>query len=104
MNELKSCPFCGGKAVHLDDDNIYCYYCGVTFLLDDFIYRGEAEDYEEARQMAIEAWNRRVDDKVGKWIEKDETPWVQCSLCGVASLLTPEYCPKCRARMEIDFG
>ena len=47
---------------------------------------------------------RQNDEKVGKWIERDETPWVQCTLCGVASLLTPEYCPKCRARMEIDFG
>lgn len=103
MSELKPCPFCGGKAVHLDDENIYCYYCGATFLLDDFIYRGEAEDYEEARQMAIEAWNRRVDDKVGKWAEDVDGAYI-CSACGCYDYEASKYCPNCGAKMEDEDG
>lgn len=100
MNELKPCPFCGGKAVHLDDENIYCYHCGVTFLLDDFIYRGEAEDYEEARQMAIESWNRRADEKLGKWIDIDDCITLECSMCKGQHYNASPYCPNCGARME----
>ena len=103
MNELKQCPFCGGKAVHLDDENIYCYHCGVTFLLDDFIYRGEAEDYEEAREMAIESWNRRADEKLGKWTEIADSVF-ECSECECCDYEASKYCPNCGAKMEDEDG
>ena len=107
MAELKPCPFCGSDDLVMSGREEYAFMTGKRM---EF-YRVKCDtcgamvdnDFGDTDE-AIEAWNRRFDDKVGKWIEKDETPWVQCSLCGVASLLTPEYCPKCRARMEIDFG
>ena len=107
MSELKPCPFCGSDDLVMSSREAYALMTGKRM---EF-YRVKCDtcgamvdnDFGDTDE-AIEAWNRRVDDKVGKWIEKDETPWVQCSLCGVASLLTSEYCPKCRARMEIDFG
>ena len=60
MEELRKCPFCGGKAVikHgiISDDNIYiacveCDSCSGIF-------------HEEGA--AITAWNRRVTQNIGK--------------------------------------
>ena len=67
-NQLKSCPFCGGKG-HLRKKNrtmidgktrkncyVYCVECdarGKRYLEDELNSR-------EAREKAIEAWNRRV--------------------------------------------
>lgn len=85
MNELKPCPFCGGKANFLvtascvrETSNgcvFYCYNFGVhcticklttpktdyriEFLLSDFV---ELAFLNDERELAIEAWNRRVND------------------------------------------
>ena len=57
-NELKPCPFCGGKAEHeIFDDGflvwcrVECKPCGVTLTVPYVV--GEE---------AIEAWNRRADN------------------------------------------
>ena len=56
--ELKSCPFCGGKAIRHDMNvggNIYytieCKECGA---------RIERGDFMCTENCVIEAWNRRI--------------------------------------------
>lgn len=77
MEELKKCPFCGGKAsFSIKNDfsrniikgyefNIRCNKCGVTnpdreyrieFRMND---SGEIEIVSDGRKNAIEAWNKR---------------------------------------------
>lgn len=57
MEELKPCPFCGGKArIMMEEEdlpdesfhNIYCTSCGVQF-------------WTKSKTDAIEAWNRRIE-------------------------------------------
>lgn len=59
QNELKPCPFCGGKAIILQTDTSYryskyfatCNSCGA-----------EMPRVCRTREEAIEVWNRRVDN------------------------------------------
>lgn len=62
MTELKPCPFCGGEAelfeiYHYNDSltlfQAGCEACGIHF-------RGCRDTKAEARQVAIEKWNRRA--------------------------------------------
>ena len=62
--KLKPCPFCGGEARWVNDDEswIKCSYCGVeTMYFDD-------------TQEAIEAWNRRepIDEIVEQLEERKQ--------------------------------
>lgn len=63
MSELKPCPFCGGKA-HLDREEIFCD-CGAKMSFPLYVWGAAACDgfptYEQSKEMAIKAWNRRVD-------------------------------------------
>lgn len=55
MNELKTCPFCGGEArVHTfyKDYCVYCTKCNASTI-----------KYSPKKEMAIEAWNRRAEDE-----------------------------------------
>lgn len=65
MTNLKPCPFCG-EIPHLDKHEIFCD-CGAKMWLDAFRYEvkydGLFPTYIEARQMMIEAWNRRAGDE-----------------------------------------
>ena len=74
MNNLKPCPFCGGKP-YLESNHrafikgqtsrvafVRCRECNARtqrFELKDF---GRTAHSGEANQCAIEAWNRRTDD------------------------------------------
>lgn len=57
--ELKSCPFCGGKAVLLSSvffsasAEVKCKKCGVRIM----VYKGG--DYSDVVLLAFQAWNRR---------------------------------------------
>lgn len=63
--KLKPCPFCGGEAI-IDREDIFCDACHLSMKIDDRLYNGEAESYEEAKEQAIKAWNTRkpIDDIV----------------------------------------
>lgn len=72
MDELKRCPFCGGQA-ELDFASTSFTYTDVFGKAREsgFFYTAKCRDrvcgckigiYEEP-QMAIEAWNRRVNDE-----------------------------------------
>lgn len=62
MIKLKPCPFCG-DVPHLDRHEIFCD-CGAKLQIDEFRYQvmdnGLYPTYEEAKQMMVDAWNRRV--------------------------------------------
>ena len=59
MAELLPCPLCG-EEVSIDREYIFCDYCHLICRIDDRIYNGEAETYQEARQQAIDCWNTRT--------------------------------------------
>ena len=63
MTELKSCPFCGGKAaIHCDIPRFYGYGYGVGCSNPDCIaYSGYGMAAYEAKEDAISAWNRRAE-------------------------------------------
>lgn len=106
MEKLKPCPFCGGKAyvqIHIFDGvpetygvlcaNGKCYTSGWQF-------------YDTAEE-AIEAWNRRAERKIGKWIpEKSYSPRNEtgilyvCSECGAGYEYKTNFCPSCGKKME----
>lgn len=60
MLELKSCPFCGGKARMFVNGGVrvICSKChvGTMILTDNMEYESNAVE------KAIEAWNRRTDN------------------------------------------
>mgnify|MGYP004502718599 CR=1 FL=1 len=56
MNDLKPCPFCGGKAVFCAD----CCGAVVACLECDIVF-ATAEINTSVQQLA-EAWNRRTDN------------------------------------------
>ena len=63
MDELKKCPFCGGKAAVFanNDVKVLCLTCGAqTDSHVDFMMRpGHSSN---AVQQVVDAWNRRVRD------------------------------------------
>ena len=54
--ELKPCPFCGGKAMN-DREDIFCQDCNAKI---GKAWPQDSVTYEEATQEAIEAWNTRT--------------------------------------------
>ena len=61
MEELKPCPFCGGKARIIADDPFDGYQGNCTVYLARCVVCG-AEISGGKHEKAIEAWNRRTDD------------------------------------------
>lgn len=57
-NELKPCPFCGGKTIE-------CYLYDREFGIERYkvcCFRCSAQFYRGTKKEAIEAWNRRCND------------------------------------------
>ena len=97
MSELKPCPFCGNKEIECSIQRFFndmtlltvcCSKCGARVL------RGESFPGE-----VINAWNRRADEKVGKWAEDVDGAYI-CSACGCYDYEASKYCPNCGAKME----
>ena len=61
--ELKPCPFCGGKAHIFENDygecNFEIYYTIGCKTDDCFLYMG-ADNFYDTKELAIEAWNKRA--------------------------------------------
>lgn len=64
MNNLKPCPFCGGQAKPIIEENAWdsyvfveCQKCGATTKKEDYVF-----EFEEpgAMSRAVESWNRRA--------------------------------------------
>ena len=90
-DELKPCPFCGGKAfpnIDLRKHWIECREC----CAESGCYRTEAE--------AIDAWNARA-ERTCRIVEYDEAPYPVCSECGAVQPddYTVYYCWNCGAKV-----
>ena len=124
MNDLKPCPFCGGKA---KTEQVERWYYGTVYRVgcntdgcrgwwyESVLYRTEAK--------AIEAWNTRSEQAIAatlgrgtcEYAIKDNMNesegmgdvWIECSACHCAFdyyadewLMNMHYCPNCGARVE----
>ena len=58
MNELKQCPFCGGKA-----ETIKGFIAGVTMIVCNNCKATVSFGGREARDKTIQAWNRRYNNE-----------------------------------------
>lgn len=110
MADFKHCPFCGSTNISCADAGyktdvwfVQCEDCGATFPHFD----SEAE--------AVEAWNRRVEVKHGRWEFRYEGTYFHCraycSVCGkhsgIGGIKTNQakpYCPNCGAKMDLKEG
>jgi Lar family restriction alleviation protein len=64
-NELKPCPFCGGRAdliTHSFWNEKKQAHTDKTYSIKCFICLTESYLFYETEQIAIEAWNRRADN------------------------------------------
>lgn len=128
MNELRPCPFCGGRAVDLHATYygggerrnkprvafyVRCGACGARGPM--FKARGEGfspiseRDHDRQRARALDAWNRRAERtcRMGAPIDGE----YRCSECGYLQKETyrhdkgwdkPRYCSHCGAKVVSD--
>ena len=64
MNELKPCPFCGGKPLALGCHMGFTVECTVCGAITAY-YRDEMTTNDKAEQLAINAWNKRNNENIG---------------------------------------
>lgn len=93
MNELKPCPFCGSENVGI---SLWLGHCCVTCR---GCLGGIAPAPDLTKEDAVAAWNRRADEKVGKWTEIADSVF-ECSECECCDYEASKYCPNCGAKME----
>jgi tRNA(Ile2) C34 agmatinyltransferase TiaS len=64
MEDIKRCPFCGGKAELRGEKRAYilCTRCNTRSASFRFIIGDEASE-ESAKSTAIRLWNSRVNEK-----------------------------------------
>ena len=123
MNELKPCPFCGGKAI-VKEGYVYADKCmrarcengcvatkpiminHPSYTQKSFPKLDESTRYtaEQAAQVAAELWNARTKHENGEWLptgmfEEEYAEIYECSVCRVGSFKTA-YCPHCGTRMN----
>nr|DAP09449.1 MAG TPA: restriction alleviation protein [Caudoviricetes sp.] len=85
MEELKSCPFCGGKAeireygnghngngVFVANYEVGCNECNIKFCFESrfFLENGQPTFIQNGYEKCVEAWNRREGTNV---VEKKQT-------------------------------
>lgn len=129
MNDLKPCPFCGGKVslVLCDDEgNLHdeSYrehpYSGLGFMLHhaheenpecpiasyecDGGILGGVHIYDTEEQ-AAEAWNKRAEGVHGRWMEHYRSGVTVAeggvsSCCDMWNNRRSNYCPNCGAKMD----
>lgn len=107
MNDLKPCPFCGGKARLFVNGGVrvICSKCcvGTMILTDSLAYESNAVE------TVIKAWNRRADVVHGRWemrptgMATDTGPEYKayCTICNEPNKqYRPPFCPHCGAKMD----
>ena len=103
--QLKPCPFCGGKAkTHHYSTTVISY--GIYVMCKDCM---TSSKYYDTKRQAIEAWNKRAYPRPkGKWLRYDrEGNAYECSLChevwqlmeGTPAENKMKYCQSCGAEM-----
>lgn len=110
MNELKPCPFCGGKAIVEGHHNRFvewylcsCPECHVSQAGNEYGFKFGA----------IEAWNRRTENVAPvvnwRWVThyQSGTPVAEgyvSTCCDMWNNRKSPYCPNCGAKMDIEDG
>ena len=101
MEELKPCPFCGGRPMPIETHAGYgfvqCSSCGCAM----------GEDDSKTPEELTEDWNRRAELTCRDTSQDDG--WFMCSKCGAftskrgvtdaVSHIPIRYCPNCGAKV-----
>lgn len=103
MEELKRCPFCGGRGARVDVTYEFSMLHPVGknkhfYIIECFDCEARTKPYSNI-DLAIEAWNR--ENKAG-WIKMSDPDRIYycCSRCGEEGERT-KFCPNCGAKMEV---
>ena len=130
MDELKPCPFCGGKAEFVRTaiktkgswcDAVYVRCTNCDSRSNRVLYSAKMHKNDSEYREAQESWNRRYNNSIpatdvapvvhGEWLLKqnDVSMCCECSSCGHYPRFNKDhfeflslYCPNCGAKM--DFG
>lgn len=103
MNDLKPCPFCGGKARLFVNGGVrvICSKCcvGTMILTDSLAYESNAVE------TVIKAWNRRGDVVHGQWVTHYRSGTTVAegyvsTCCDMWNNRKSDYCPNCGAMMD----
>ena len=99
MEEIKPCPFCGGRgfiqdAVSASDGVTFvmCVKCGATAEEMGLGHKAEA----------VAAWNRRAERAAERIVESDKegrSHWFACGQCREPLGPLDSYCPACGTRL-----
>lgn len=60
LENLKSCPFCGGSPEIVTDDNFHYVRCRVCYTFNGFGKVPRKNDYANEMLSALNAWDRRA--------------------------------------------
>lgn len=107
MDELKQCPFCGGKAKYeeyWDECDISVQHKKDCWMME---YEGLGDFLLEEKEKAIKAWNTRYEPEFSPY--EDEITYMdgqryatikRCGNCDCHILIGSNYCHVCGARIK----
>ena len=107
MDELKPCPFCGGKAVL---EHTYWAYSKCSYIICvSCLAKSKSfpiSTEESSDKQAADVWNQREDSdrKPGRWLNPELIPdsidghmHAECSVCHEVRIVD-NFCPNCGSR------
>ena len=109
--ELKPCPFCGGKArMHVAFASGGDHSVGVYVECPECRSQSGTKWDDGAQEKAAEGWNRRAERtcrmEYNKEWSGDELYPTECYNCSECRYMTcdgmPSYCPNCGAKVVVD--
>ena len=114
MNELKPCPFCGGEAIIMQENNwwVACTDCTAEIGFDGMTDTSGCFGHYNTEAEAIEAWNTRAERTCHALPQISDTVCVvkrdgmeiecgywTCSECRCENFAGAKFCMECGAKM-----
>ena len=104
MEELKPCPFCGGKAELIQDETVLSFTR--VRCIDADCFAGYGMVFPDKEKL-IAAWNTRAERTCEIIFKSNDRPgktvcniWFACSECGYPMSSDNRYCAHCGAKVR----